>query len=252
LGANCGKLSAVLDWYREEYRRAQNDIQLGSVDGKPAVFIDNALLDPLRGEGLFLNVDCLIDPARPAPLRVLSTSKAFSASLSLSGMPMKADLQGAKRPIGDLLSSDMFFFRRKPVVGPEGHDLLEEAIAPAMPTLVTSGNPELDAARYHTQIEFDRTYRSIQGEPAYHDKNVLFISGLNVDVSPRGGLLFPLTKFVPWAAYARLRDGTTFLLEQGALFDLLSAQPVENSDQIAFDAAIETMAQQEAIELPFL
>jgi hypothetical protein len=157
-----------------------------------------------------------------------------------------------RRPIGDRLSSEMFFFRRQPVVGPEGLDLLEEAIAPAMPLLVASDNPELDAARYHTQIEFDRTYRSLQREPAYHGKNLLFVSGLNVDVSPRGDLLFPLTKFVPWAAYARLRDGTSFLLEQDALFDLLSAQPVENSDQISFDAAIETMAQQETIELPFV
>ena len=146
----------------------------------------------------------------------------------------------------------MFFFRRKPVIGPEGHDLLKEAIAPAMPTLVTSPHPALDAARYHTQIEFDRTYRSILREPAYRSKNVLFVSGLNVDVSPRGGLLFPLTKFVPWAAYAQLRDGTSFLLEQEALFDLLSAQSVENSNQISFDAAIETMAQQETIELPFV
>ena len=81
---------------------------------------------------------------------------------------------------------------------------------------------------------------------------MLFVSGLNVDVSPRGGLLFPLTKFVPWAAYARLRDGTNFLLEQDALFEALAAQPVENADQISFDAAIQTMAAAEGIELPLV
>jgi hypothetical protein len=63
----------------------------------------------------------------------------------------------------------------------------------------------------------------------------LFVAGLNVDVSPRNGLLFPLTKFVPWAACARLRDATRFLLEQDALFEVLDNQSAENPDQISFD-----------------
>jgi hypothetical protein len=251
-GANCGKLSAVLDWYQEEYNRARHDVQLGSVTGTPAVFIDNALLDPHRTEGLLLDLARLIDPAQPTPLQVLSTSKAFMAAPSLRRVMPADDPSGARQPIGDLLTADLFVFRRRPVIGPEGHDLLEEAVAPAMPTLVTSANPALDAARYHTQIEFDRTYRTIQREPAYSGKNVFLVSGLNVDVSPRDGLLFPLTKFVPWAAYARLRNGTSFLLEQDALFETLAAQPVENADQISFDAAIETMAAAEGIELPLL
>jgi hypothetical protein len=71
-GANCGKLSDVLDWYRREYSHACNDIAFGSVDGTPAIFIDNSLLDQDRTEGLFLNLDRLIDPAQPEPLRVLS------------------------------------------------------------------------------------------------------------------------------------------------------------------------------------
>jgi hypothetical protein len=249
-GANCGKMAAVLDWYQREYSHACNDIQLGAVDGAPAVFVDNALLDLDRTEGLIPQLDRLIDPARPDALRVLATSKAFTAAPSLLAALPQGSWSEARRPIGDLLTADLFFFRHRVVVGPEGHDLLEEALAPAMPTLVTSANPALDAARYHTQIEFDRTYRSIQREPAYHGKNVLFVSGLNVDVSPRGGLLFPLTKFVPWAAYARLRNGNSFLLEQDALFAALAAQPVDNPHQISFDAEIETMAAAESIELP--
>ncbi|MEJ0068641.1 MAG: hypothetical protein WDO24_07865 [Pseudomonadota bacterium] len=249
-GANCGKLSAVLDWYQQEYNHARNEVKLGAVDGIPAVFIDNALLDPHRTEGLFLHLDRFIAPAQPTPLRILSTSKAFAASRSLMAMLSEVVPHGANQPIGDLLSADLFFFRREPVVGPEGHDLLEAAIAPAMPTLITSPHPALDAARYHTQIEFDRTYRTIQREPVYHGKNVLFVSGLNVDVSPQGDLLFPLTKFVPWAAYARLRDGTSFLLEQDALFEALAVQSTDNADQISFDAAIATMAKVEGIDLP--
>ncbi len=249
-GANCGKLSAVLEWYQLEYDNARNDIQLGAIDGAPAVFIDNALLDLNRGDGLILHMDRLIDPARPGPLQILSTSKGFAVSPWLLARLEGFDWTVVRQPIGGLLSADMFSFRRGPVAGPEGPDLLDEALAPAMPILVTSPNPALDAARYNTQVEFDRTYRSIQREPAFKDKSVLFLSGLNVDVSPREGQLFPLTKFVPWAAYACLRDGTRFLLEQDALFDVLAAQTVENADRISYDAAIDTMAAVEGIELP--
>jgi hypothetical protein len=157
-----------------------------------------------------------------------------------------------KQPIGTRLTADLFYFRRESVIGPEGLDQLDAELKPAMPQLVTSAHPELEAARHHTQIEFDRTYRTILREPAYRGKNVLFISGLHVDVSPDEHLLFPLTKFVPWAAFARMRDGRSFVLEQEELFRALMAQPSENPDQISFDAAIQAMAGQQGIELPDL
>ncbi|HBY30348.1 MAG TPA: hypothetical protein DEH75_28045, partial [Bradyrhizobium sp.] len=89
------------------------------------------------------------------------------------------------------------------------------------------------------QAEFDRTYRSILREPAFATKNVLFVSGLNIDVSPREGFPFPFTKFVPWAAYARLCDGRSFLLEQEQLVETLRRMPGENPDCLSFDGTIE-------------
>jgi len=234
-GANCGKMAAVLSWYEREYDHARRDVRLEHVAGARAIVIDNALLDPDRTEGLFLALDRLIDPAHPEPVRIMSTAKAFVPAPGLTGDP---------------LTADRFTFRRKPVVGPEGHDLLEEALAPSMPELVTSRFPALDAARYHTQLEFDRTYRSIQREPAYKGKNVLFVSGVHVDVSPSDEQLFPLTKFVPWAAYGQMANGKTFLLEQDELFATLTAQPKENPDRVSFDGVIETMARVPTIELP--
>ena len=251
-GANCGKLSAVLHWYEQEYADAGRHVQLQLLDGAPVVTIDNALLDTNRAEGLFLHLDHLIDPAKPAPLRIMSTSKSFAPAPALLALVAAEEWQNPARNLGNRLPADFFYFRRQPVIGPEGHDLLEEALASAMPVLVTSPNPALDVARYHTQIEFDRTYRSIRREPAYESKNVLFVSGLNIDVSPCDDLLFPLTKFVPWAAYAQLRDGRRILLEQEALLEALTAQPTQNPDRISFDAAIATMAKAEAIELPFV
>jgi hypothetical protein len=60
----------------------------------------------------------------------------------------------------------------------------------------------------------------------------------------------PLTKFVPWAAYVRLRDQDGYVLDQLELFDALSRQPSTNPDQTSFDAAIHAMASAEEIKLP--
>ena len=76
------------------------------------------------------------------------------------------------------------------------------------------------------------------------------ISGVNVDISPREAFPFPLIKFVPWAAYAHLRDGRSFLLEQHELSEALRSQPVENPDRLSFDESIQRMAGAEEIRLP--
>ena len=76
------------------------------------------------------------------------------------------------------------------------------------------------------------------------------MSGLNIDVSPAPGLPFPLTKFVPWAAYVRLRGQEGFTLEQPELFDTLTRQSSDNPDQMSFDLAIRAMAMAEEVKLP--
>jgi hypothetical protein len=74
-----------------------------------------------------------------------------------------------------------------------------------MPWVVTSSSPLLVAAQVNTQAEFDRAFRSIVKEKRYRNKRMVFISCLNIDISPREGQTFPLTKCVPWAAY--VQDG---------------------------------------------
>jgi hypothetical protein len=245
-GDNCGKLCAVLHWYQHEYRQACEHVLCGTLDGVPTVFVDNQYLDETRHEGLFLNLERLLDRS-DEPLKVLSTSKAFPAAPFFVGCVAAEGWSETPRPIGSRLTPELFSFRRTPTEGLEGHDILEAALAPAMPTLVTSPDPALDAARYHTQLEFDRTYRSILHEPAYRGKNLLFISGLNIDISPPEGLPFPLTKFIPWAAHVRLRDGRSFLLEQDELTDTLRRQPLENADRMSFDAAIHEMTEADGV-----
>jgi hypothetical protein len=250
LGHNCGKLCAVMQWYRHEYDHACANIRLGLIAGRPAVFIDNHLLDPERPEGLFLHLDKLIGSAPATPLRALSTCKAFAAPDALVEAIPAPLWREESRPIGDRLSPDLFSFRRHPSAGPEGHDMLEAGLAPVMPALMASPHPALDAARFNTQVEFDRTYRSLQRDGAYRGKNLLFVSGLNIDVSPRPGLPFPTTKFVPWAAYVRLRDQDGYTVEQAELFDALVRQSADNPDQMSFDAAIRAMATADEVKLP--
>ncbi|MBR0799738.1 hypothetical protein JQ615_30640 [Bradyrhizobium jicamae] len=248
-GDCCGKLCAVLHWYQDEYAHACRQVQCGRIGDEAAVRIDNQYLDESRSEGVFLRLDSLVESSRQ-PLHVLSTSKLFRASPLLRERLGEAGFGETFAPLGSALSPDLFEFRRVPAEGPEGHDILEAALAPVMPVLVTSANPALDAARFVTQAEFDRTYRSILREPAFRTKNVLFVSGVNIDVSPREEFPFPLTKFVPWAAYARLRDGCSFLLEQEELAETLRRMPGENPDCLSFDATIERMTTAPEIRIP--
>jgi hypothetical protein len=246
-GSNCGKLSAVLHWYQDEYQRARELIRFGKLDGEAVVYIDNEYLNEKRAEGLFPKLDQLVGDAND-PVRALSTSKAFRASRVLQARLSADEWRDGSRPLESHLTADLFAFRRQQSKDPAEHDILEMELLPAMPALVTSTNPALDAARYVTQVEFDRCYRSILREPAYRTKNLLFISGVNIDVSPREGFPFPLIKFVPWAAYASLRDGRKILLEQAELYDQLRRQSVENPDRLSFDDSIRRMA--DAPEIP--
>jgi hypothetical protein len=247
-GSNCGKLAAVLHWYHDEYKRARELIRFGKLDGEAVVYLDNQYLDDKRSEGLFPKLDQLVEAASD-PVKALATSKAFSASQRLRERLPADRWQDQSQPIGAQLTEDLFTFRRQLSQDPEEHDILETELLPAMPALVTSANPALDAARFVTQVEFDRCYRSILRDNAFHGKNLLFISGVNIDVSPREGFPFPLIKFVPWAAYASLRDGRKFLLEQAELNEQLLRQSAENPDRLSFDDSIRRMADAEEIRL---
>jgi hypothetical protein len=121
----------------------------------------------------------------------------------------------------------------------------------AMPYIVTDEWPALKAAQVNTQVEFDHAFRSVVQEPEYQGKRLLFISGLNVDISPKEGQLFPLTKFIPWAAYYQTADGKQETWEQAELYERLKAQSSDNPDQVDLEAAIATMGSEKEIKLPF-
>lgn len=255
--SNCGKICNALDWYLNEYAFARNNIYLIKENGKPKIIIDNQLLHTEREEGLMLKLEHFVEVderGMPIPETSLSTSKVFTVSPNLNKYLKDFQwktLADADTVIGQRLHPDLFYFRRKISEHPEGRDHLEKNLINVMPYIVTSKWPALTAAQANTQVEFDRAFRSISQEPAYKGKKVFFISGLNVDISPQKDQLFPLTKFIPWAAYVQDEHGNKHTWEQRELFEKLKEQSTENPAQINLEAAIEVMERTKEITLPF-
>jgi len=246
---SCGKICGTLDWYLKEYDFAKNNILLSKEDEKYQVAIDNWLLHGERNEGLLLKLDRLVeksDSDKIHALKSLSTSKVFTASKQLiESMDTNCCNNGEVKHIGKQLKPEMFSFKR------QSDDHMDRNLIDAMPYIVTDEWPALKAAQVNTQVEFDHAFRSVVQEPEYQGKQLLFISGLNVDISPNVGQLFPLTKFIPWAAYYQTADGKQETWEQAELYERLKAQPIENPDQVDLEAAIKTMGLEEEIKLPF-
>lgn len=253
--ASCGKIFGVMDWYQKEYDFARNNIAFIRIGDEAAVMIDNLLLDHNRDAGLFLNIDQFVamdSGSVPEPLNVFSTSKVFRISPDLKGrLPESWWQEGKRVPVGEKLTANQFYFKKTVSEALEGRDQLERNLSYSMPRIITSTFPALAAAQANTQIEFDRAYRTIVSEDSYKGKNLAFIAGINIDISPQQGQVFPLTKFVPWAAYVQTRGGRTFLLEQNALMDALRSQSVENPDKIELSRAIRVMEETPEVKIEF-
>jgi len=251
--ANCGKIQNVLSWYSNEYQFAHQHILLHNDNGEKIIIVDNQLLREDRDNGLFLRLEKLIATdadGQRMPLNILSTAKVFAPSRNLVERIGEAPFNGiTPKPIGKRLRSDMFYFDRKFPDLAEGTYNLEHSMIGHMPQIVTAPSPVLTAAQTNTQIEFDRTFRTIVKEQGYKGKKVLFISGMNIDISPESDQLFPLTKFVPWAAYVQDRDGFYYTLEQQELVQLLEQQSEDNADQIDLEQVIQMMTEADEIEV---
>ncbi len=245
---SCGKICGTLAWYSQEYRFARENIFLLKEKDGLRIVIDNQLLHRERPEGLILKLDKLIESGPGGelqPLRSLSTSKVFRVAPSLCEKPGLA-LPATAEPqaMGERLTPDLFFFRK------DSSDRMDKNLIDAMPLIVTSKWPALTAAQVNTQVEFDRAFRSILREPEYEGKKLLFISGLHVDISPRSGQLFPLTKFIPWAACHLHEDGGHETWEQQELHERIKSQPLDNPDQVNLEQAIQLMKEAQEIRLP--
>ena len=248
---SCGKICAVLDLYQMEYRFAQEHILIARGETGPVVIVDNLLVRQDRDEGLMLHLQRLVRcdvEGHPSYVRSLSTAKVFYMAASLA-VRLAERIPTTPTPIGEALTPDLFYFRRKIVSDEEGRGHLERNLIRFMPQIVTAPAPALTAAKINTQIEFDRAYRTLVTEPAYRGKRLLFVAGLNVDVSPTPGRIFPLTKFVPWAAYWQSPNGQGETWEQDELHGRLVEQSTDNPHQVDLEAAIHEMERVEGVTL---
>jgi len=244
--SSCGKIENVLKWYESEYFFAKNNIFIEKRGNEDFIIIDNELLNLEREEGLFLNLSMLIESRNNEfiPVESYSTSKCFKLSKEI-----KQYFEGVKnkKAIGRELKPDYFFYKKEVSSNVEGHQHLEYNLVNVMPWIVSSKEPLLAAAKINSQVEFDRSFRTIAREKGYQGKRVVYVAGLNIDISPQEGQAFPLTKFVPWAAYVQENDGNSYMLEQEELFSILDKQSAENSDQISMDSIIEYMENLEEV-----
>lgn len=241
----CGRIQAVVRRYLPEYQYAQDHIFVELRADRSIITLDNQFLDANRRDGLFPDLDYMLARHHDSGLRVLksfSTTKSFLASAAFTQRLREAGWpEGERRPIGAALSCDLFRFRR---VLPEGMDSqLERNLLSSMPHIVTAPVPLLAGAQASVQVEFDRAYRTITEEPGYRGRTLVYISGMNIDVSPEPGQSFPTTLFVPWAAYVQPRDGEPFILEQDELLARLMEQSPDNPDQISLEQVIQSMGE---------
>ncbi|MCP5445225.1 MAG: hypothetical protein H6968_19520 [Chromatiaceae bacterium] len=133
----------------------------------------------------------------------------------------------------------------------ENQSHLEHNLINPMPWILTDAAPALAAAQVNTQVEFDRTYRTLSKEQGYQNRNLLFIAGLNIDISPREDQVFPLTKFIPWAAYVQSASSEHRILEQRELYDALMASDSENPHKIDLEEAIAVMEKTKEVSISF-
>jgi hypothetical protein len=243
ISVSCGKLSHVITPYIEQYQFARDRIFLSRSDsGVCLITVKNSFIDfsthPVKN-GLVLRLENIVKISEDACIRpsgASSTMQSFEVSeefithMALTGYDWKS---GNGECIGDYLTEDLFFFRE------DFHEtdeslLLERNIIDFMPRIVTSRNPLLRAAKINIQNEFARTVESIRRGKEYNGKNLLYIAGLNIDISEYKD--YPATTyFVPWAAHIQLKEKPMtdfqYPVEQKALFDMLMKQSIVNPDE---------------------
>lgn len=244
LSDSCGKLVHVITPYLEQYLFAQKRIFLHKDDdGHCLITVKNSFIDfashPVS-QGLVLRLDRIVEPDSMGIIRPYASASTTQTYLVSDGFKQRLKdrnytwLSGEGRNIGNLLSADLFYFRE------DFHEtddsiLLERNLIEFMPDIVSAKFPALRAAKTNIQLEFARVVESIRRSEAYKGRNLLYVAGLNIDISANKDLPV-MNYFVPWAAHAQLKGDTqaefTHPIEQDRLFKKLMMQSAENPDQI--------------------
>ncbi|MCD6389062.1 MAG: hypothetical protein J7L69_06595 [Desulfobulbaceae bacterium] len=253
LCVSCGKLTHVITPYLDLYHFARDRIFLRrDEDGRYLITVKNFFIDfgyhPVE-RGLVMKLSNIVEGDSQGIIRPVSqasttqsyeVSPAFKKRLDAQGYEWKS---GQGESIGKFLTADLFFFKEHFHETDESL-LLERNLIEFMPDIVSAKYPSLRAAKTNIQLEFARVIESIRCGDEYAGRSLLYIAGLNIDISEYDG--FPPTNyFIPWAAHVQLKDGTpeeyTHPVEQEDLFAKLMSQDVKNPDQIDLKENIQRM-----------
>eukprot|EP00930_Biecheleria_cincta_P020711 TRINITY_DN1550_c0_g1_i1.p1 TRINITY_DN1550_c0_g1~~TRINITY_DN1550_c0_g1_i1.p1 ORF type:complete len:494 (-),score=68.91 TRINITY_DN1550_c0_g1_i1:373-1854(-) len=256
MSGTCGKMVGLMKPYIQAYDELLGRIRARVEGDHVVISLSRELLpsqDP-REDGIFLKFDKLLAKgALDDPVLRRSVTCVFPASDSFADefidlmrtedfWDREFDWHSLQDPkLSHLLKEDMFGFtkKRESLAGEEHR--LERALLPNLPKVLTSPHDdELSAALICMQSEFDRSVHSVAAEPSYKGKNLILITGLNIDISPAQDLqeAFPATLFLPWSAYVQLRDGSHRVIQQLDLVADLCAQSTENPDAIDLEQSI--------------
>jgi len=250
---SCGKLCHVIDPYVEQYQFAQERIFLHrDPQGRCLITVKNSFIDfdchPVKN-GLVLRVADIVKEDERGdirPLAAASTSQTYEINEKLQSRLADTGYEwqdGEGESIGGQLTADLFFFRE------DFHEtdesiLLERNLIEFMPNIVSAKNPALRAAKINMQLEFARVTESIRRGTDYRNKNLLYIAGINLDISEDEK--YPATTyFVPWAAHVQLAHDTpaeyAHPMEQDKLFAKLMEQSSVNPAQVDLKENIQRM-----------
>lgn len=250
--SSCGKITHVIEPYIKQYKMAQNRIFLHRSDsGDYLITVKDSFIDfhtsPVQ-EGLVLNLQNIVrknGDGSITPVATHSTSHTYEVSDDFRRRINETGYEwqnGVGLPMDFLLTADLFSFRRadKDISA----TMLERNLIEFMPAIVTHKSPQLKAAKINVQREFARTVESIHRGTEYKGKNLLYIAGLNLDISGYQG--HPeTTYFVPWAAHIQLKGScpSEYIhpLEQDRLFAKLSKQSSVNNSQTTIKDQIDKM-----------
>ena len=250
---SCGKLTHVITPYLERYHFARNRTFLHrDSNGRCLITTKNSLIDfgshPVE-QGLVLKLSNLGDMDDLGTIRSTtsaSTTHTYAVSENFKKRLYNAGYEwkdGQGESIGKWLTADLFYFKED-FHETDDSSILEKNLLEFMPDIVSAKYPSLRAAKTNVQLEFSRVVESIRRGEEYKGRNLLYIAGLNIDISEHGG--FPPTNyFVPWAAHVQLKDDTpieySHPIEQENLFAKLMEQSPENKDQADLKENIQRM-----------
>ena len=159
--------------------------------------------------------------------------------------------ENAGRAIGGFLRADAFEFRKKQLDRNEPNYFLERHLLANIQEIVTSAAPFLTAALAASQLEFERTVATLVGNPLYKGKNLMYVAGVNIDVSPSKveKNILGDTMFLPVASLLIDSAGKRYTMQAKPLTAALERQPVENPIAVSFDAAVKMTNAQPKPEL---